>query len=45
MGSGVGRRLDKPYVLTAASRPSAREVFILAAAIVSLCIIAAIVLL
>jgi hypothetical protein len=41
----VGQRLDKPYVLTAASRPSAREVLVVAAVIVSLCIIAAIVLL
>jgi hypothetical protein len=41
----VGRRLDKPYVLIAGSRPTAREVLILAAVIVSLCIIAAIVLL
>ena len=45
MGGGVGQRLDKPYVLTAASRPSAREVLILAAAIVSVSIIVVIVLL
>jgi hypothetical protein len=39
---GVGQRLDKPYVLTGGFQPSAREVVILAAAIVSLCIVAAI---
>ena len=49
MGKGyrpwVGQRFDKPYVLSAGARPSARELLILTAVIVSLCIIVAIVLL